>query len=117
MDKEEQKKAIYDSLSSRRRKFIDRIGYETWDPFQEPNHPIDIRRDPTGRTASQLIKAFFRDMGLDNPSNAYSSGVHEMCGAVFSGDERYRGMYEFCQWYIQELQRRDIDPRSAWERK
>ena len=38
-EQEKQKRAIYESLSPRRKKFIDRIGYEKWDPFQEPKDP------------------------------------------------------------------------------
>lgn len=116
MDQEERKKAIYQSLSSRRRKFIDRIGYEDWDPFQEPNHPIEIRKESTGRTASQLVEAFYREMGQESVSMAYKNGVQEMCMAIFNGDERCRGMFEFCQWYMNELQRRGIDPLKAWQR-
>jgi multimeric flavodoxin WrbA len=116
MDREEQKKAIYRNLSSRRKKFIDRIGFEEWDPFQEPNHPFDIRKERTGRTASQLVEAFFREKGQESASAAYRNGVQEMCMAIFNGDDRCRGMYEFCQWYMNELQRRGIDPLSAWRR-
>ncbi len=66
------KKAIYDSLSSRRKKFIDRIGYEKWDPFQEPNHPIEIRRDVTRRTARQLMDEFLHSKGDNKQNSAYS---------------------------------------------
>jgi hypothetical protein len=116
MDQEERKKAIYQSLSSRRRKFIDRIGFEEWDPFQEPNHPFDIRKDRTSRTASQLVEAFFRDKDQESPSAAYRNGVQEMCMGIFNGDDRCRGMYEFCRWYIEELRRMGHDPMSVWQR-
>ena len=116
MDQEERKKAIYQSLSSRRRKFIDRIGYDEWDPFQEPNHPIEIRKDRTRRTASQLVEAFYRERGGDSVSMAYRNGVQEMCMALFNGDERYQGMYEFCEWYMEELRRMGHDPLSIWRR-
>ena len=35
-EREALKKAIYEQLSPRRRKYIDRVGYEAWDPFQDP---------------------------------------------------------------------------------
>jgi len=116
MDQEERKKAIYQSLSPRRKKFIDRIGYDEWDPFQEPNHPFEIRKDRTQRTASQLVEAFYRDREGEANSVAYRNGVQEMCMGIFNGDERCQGMYEFCQWYMEELQRMGHDPLSVWRR-
>ncbi|MCF8030226.1 MAG: hypothetical protein K9K39_04975 [Desulfohalobiaceae bacterium] len=116
MDQEERKRAIYESLSPRRRKFIDRIGFEEWDPFQEPKHPFDIRKDRTSRTASQIVEAFYREMDCEAASMAYRNGVQEMCMGIFNWDERYRGMYEFCRWYMEELRRMGHDPLSVWKR-
>ena len=46
----------YERMNPRRRKFIDRIGYDEWDPFQKPNDPMDIRVDPSKRTTQQLFR-------------------------------------------------------------
>jgi hypothetical protein len=116
MDREAQKRAIYDRLSARRRKFVDRIGYDKWDPFQEPNHPIEIRTDITRRTATQLVRDFYRDTGVENPSTAYSRGVYEICMAIFTADERYKAMFDFSRWYANRLQELGVDPEQAWER-
>lgn len=44
-EQEQLKREIYERMNPRRRKFIDRIGYDEWDPFQKPNDPMDIRVD------------------------------------------------------------------------
>ena len=55
-EEEKLKRELYERIPPRRRKFIDRIGYEQWDPFPEPNDPIEIRTDVTKRTAQQLLQ-------------------------------------------------------------
>ena len=56
-DEEKLKRDLYEKISPRRRKFIDRIGYENWDPFPEPNEPNDIRTDVTKRTVHPYLCA------------------------------------------------------------
>lgn len=34
-EQEKLKREIYERMNPRRRKFIDRIGYDEWDPFQD----------------------------------------------------------------------------------
>ncbi len=116
-DKEELKRAIYNKLSPRRRKFVDRIGYENWDPFQEPKHPIEIRRDITNHTSRELIEAFLRESGKENISLAYEGGLYEMCMGLFKADEKYKAMFDFALWYYEKLKSMDIDPEKAWEKK
>ena len=36
-EQEQLKREIYERMNPRRRKFIDRIGYDEWDPFQKPD--------------------------------------------------------------------------------
>ncbi len=116
MNREELKRAIYESLSKRRRKFIDKIGYDRWDPFQEPNHPIEIRRDFTNRTAAELARDFLATRRFDEYNLAFARGVYDFCLGIFSKDERYRGMFEFVLWYAEELKKKGIEPSSIWEK-
>ena len=44
-EQEALKLEIYERMNPRRRKFVDRIGYDNWDPFQKPNEPLDMRTD------------------------------------------------------------------------
>ena len=96
---ESKKKAIYDALSPRRRKYIDKIGYDQWDPFEEPKDPIDIRRDVTQRTTQQLVREFLQNSAPEKYSNAYGRGVLEIALGIINRDDRFLGMYEFACWY------------------
>ncbi|MBL0713436.1 MAG: hypothetical protein JJV98_07015 [Desulfosarcina sp.] len=108
---ESRKKAIFTSLSSRGRKYIDRIGYDNWDPFEEPKDPIDIRRDVTKRTTQQLVRAFLQARPPEaSYSNAYGQAVMEMCIGIVNNDERYQAMLDFANWYNEQLKLGKRDP-------
>ena len=55
-DEQTQKRLFYERMSPRRRRFVDRIGYDNWDPFEAPKEPMDIRKDVSQRTAQQLVQ-------------------------------------------------------------
>ncbi len=108
---ERRKRAIYESLSARRKKYIERIGYDKWDPFEEPKDPIDIRRDTTKRTTQQLVREFLQSRPPDAPySNAYGQAVMEMAIGIVNDDERYQAMLEFAAWYMALLRR--VNPQN-----
>ena len=103
---EERKKAVFDSMSPRRQKYIlNRVGYEKWDPFQEPKDPIDIRKDKSKRTTQQLVREFLQTRQDEGYSNAYSRGVLELALGIVNEEERFIGMYEFSSWYRDILKR------------
>jgi hypothetical protein len=102
-DAEARKKAIFDSMSPRGQKRIMRIGYDRWNPFEEPKDPIDIRRDKTNRTTQQLVREFLQNCEHEEYSNAYGRGVLEMALGIVNDDDRFIGMYEFASWYQQQL--------------
>ncbi len=103
---ERRKRAIYESLSARGRKYIERIGCDKWDPFEAPKDPIDIRRDATKRTTQQLVREFLQSRPPDAPySNAYGQAVMEMAIGIVNDDERYQAMLDFADWYREELKR------------
>ncbi len=101
------KREMYDRLKPRRRKFIDKIGYDNWDPFQEPMDPLDLREDASRRTAQQLVAEFLA--GRPGISEEFAKGAWEVCAGVMSGSERHRGMYAFCKWYKELLAREGIE--------
>jgi hypothetical protein len=101
-EEQKRKKAIFESMSPRRQQHILTKGYEKWDPFQEPKDPIDIRKDKTKRTTQELFRAFLQSRDAEEYSNAYGSGVFEMCHGIINDDDKYIGMLEFSVWY-QEL--------------
>ena len=96
---EQRKKAIFESMSPRSRRRIEKIGYAKWDPFEEPKDPIDIRRDKTKRTTQQLVREFLQNCTKEHVGNAYSRGVLEMALGLVNEDERFIGMYDFVAWY------------------
>jgi len=108
-DEEMRKRAIFDGLSPKRKEKILRKGYENWDPFALPNDPIDIRTDPKKHTAFMLARRFLANCPDRAYESAYSKGVWEMCMGIISGNDRYRGMYEFSCWYRDLLKNEDKD--------
>jgi hypothetical protein len=102
---EERKRVIYEGLSARNRRYIDRIGYEKWDPFEEPKDPIDIRSDSTKRTSQQLVREFLQACPSERYNNNYGQGVLDMCIGIINNDDRYIGMLEFANWYNELLRR------------
>ncbi len=104
-EEEEQKKAIYERMSPRRRRFVDRIGFAMWDPFQLPKDPLDIRTDVTQRTTQELVRAFLQENKDGNFGNDYSKGVLECALGIVNKDEKFKGVFEFCLWYDKLLER------------
>ena len=103
---EQRKKAVFDSMSPRRRKHIqNKVGYDKWEPFQEPKDPIDIRKDKSKRTTQMLVREFLQSRDAEGYSNAYGRGVLEMALGIINEEERFIGMYEFAAWYRDMLKR------------
>jgi len=102
---EARKKAIFDSMSPRRQKHIlKKLGYDKWDPFEEPKDPIDIRKDKTKRTTQLLVRDFLQTRSAEGYSNAYGRGVLEMALGIVNEEDRFIGMYEFACWYKELLE-------------
>lgn len=99
----ERKRAIYETMSPRGKRFVDRMGFDAWDPFQEPKDPLDIRTDVTRRTAQQLVRQFLQGRP-EQADNAYSQGVLDCALGIVNKDEKFRGIFEFCLWYNHLLQ-------------
>ena len=97
------KRILYERMGARRRKFIDRIGYEMWDPFQEPKEPLDMRREKTGRTLEELVRDFMHENDGKNHDDAWQKGAAECALGIFRKDEKYQGIFDFCLWYHDKL--------------
>ncbi len=109
---EARKRAIFDSMSPRRKKFIEKKGYENWNPFEEPKDPIDIRKDKTNRTTQMLVREFLQSREMEKCSNAYHRGVLEIALGIINNDDRFVGMYEFAVWHRNLLKREMEDQGS-----
>ena len=102
-EQEAHKRTMFEKLSPRRRKFIERLGYENWDPYFTPKDPIEIRQDPSKRTAAQLIREFTASRGDAKISPAYQSGIAEMALGIIQDDDRIKAMYDFSLWHNELL--------------
>ena len=101
---EERKRALYEAMAPRRRKFVDRIGYENWNPFQEPLDPLDIRRDVTGHTAQELTEKYLRDRG-GVPSPEYRQAANTFNVELVANPARVKPLLDYCLWYAALLER------------
>ncbi len=102
---EQRKRAIFDSMSPRRRKHLQRKGYDQWDPFIEPNDPIDLRRNRIEQTSQALVRQFLQARGFSEYSNEYGRGALDMCVGLNNNEARYKGMFDFSCWYQAVLKR------------
>lgn len=102
-EQEKFKRALYEKMNPRRRKFVDRIGYDQWDPFQAPKDPLDIRTDRTNRTWQELFEQFMRENNGARKDRAWRLGARECALGVVLKDEKYQGIFDFCVWYANLL--------------
>lgn len=103
-EQEALKRDIYEKMNPRRRKYIERIGYNNWDPFQKPNDPMELRTDVSRRTTQQLIREFLQT--VDGPvNNEFAQGALESAVGIINRDEKTLGRYAFCVWYYDLLRR------------
>ena len=108
-EQEELKRDLFNKIPTHRRKFIDRIGYDNWDPFPKPNDPMELRTDITKRTTQQLIREFLQSLPPDHEyDNTYSQGALECALGIVNNDEKYRGIRDFLHWYDKLLTKEGI---------
>ena len=100
-EEEKLKRDLYEKIPPRRRKFIDRIGYDKWDPFPEPNEPVEIRTDITKRTAQQLMQEFVRSK---IPAEDLLGFIHYNT-EVIDADRQGRAPYDVSQSATDEIRK------------
>lgn len=96
---ENRKKAVFDSMGKRGQERICRIGYDKWDPFEEPKDPINLRENKSQRTTQALIREFLQNLKSEDYSNDFARGAFDMCLGIINEDEKCLGMFEFACWY------------------
>lgn len=106
---EERKSYMYSKMSPRRRKFVDRMGYDKWDPFAAPFDPIDIRMDKSGMTSDHLTQLFITESGKSK-NQEYIDAVSEFNVMLVMNFEKVRPVYEYCLWYAEHLKKKGIKP-------
>jgi len=107
-EEEEQKRFFYEKMSPWRRRFVDRIGFESWDPFAAPKEPLDLRTDITRRTVQQLVQEFMKTTVGQMHGGEYARGATECAVGIVTGQDKYQGVLDFCVWYHELLQKEKL---------
>ncbi len=97
-EQEVKKRAIFDSMSKRGQERVLRMGYENWDPFQEPKDPRDSIRGSVAMRADAMLRDYFEYCGWSEQARAFHFELRELCQGVMRGDLRARAIFEFCTW-------------------
>lgn len=96
---EMKKKAIFDSMGKRGQERILRIGYENWEPFQEPKDPRERIFGSVSLQANAIVKEFCESAGGGEESVALHKELFDLCRGLIQGDPRARTIFLFCNWY------------------
>ena len=96
---EVKKHAIFDGMSKRGQQRILRLGYENWDPFQEPKDPREQIRSTVYVRADAIVRRFY----AANPTNEGARDFHkdllDFAVALLRGERRALILHEFCRWF------------------
>jgi hypothetical protein len=88
-------------MSKKGQERILRMGYEKWDPFQEPKDP----RERIFSSASMQATAWLRDFYASSEQNAESVAVHkelfELGTGLIRGEARAKALFSFCVWLVE----------------
>ncbi|MEM5789943.1 MAG: hypothetical protein AAGU11_21715 [Syntrophobacteraceae bacterium] len=106
-DREEyelKKKAIFDSMSKRGRERILRIGYEEWEPFEEPKDPRDRIFGSASLRAGVLVKQFYEFSGNREESVSMHRELFELCRGLLQDESRSKTILDFCTWYHKNVE-------------
>ena len=102
---EMRKKAIFDTMAKRGQERILRIGYDNWDPFQEPKDPRERIFSSASLNASALVKEFLQVHSAEQESQVVFKDLFELCRGLLQGEARAQLILEFCKWYQTRIAR------------
>jgi hypothetical protein len=97
-ERDYKKKAIFDSMAKRGQERILRIGYENWDPFEEPKDPRERIFGSASLKAGALIQDFYKTTGTKEESVTVHRELFELCRDYLQGESRAKVKVEFCAW-------------------
>ncbi|OIQ02447.1 MAG: hypothetical protein AUK55_00790 [Syntrophobacteraceae bacterium CG2_30_61_12] len=98
-EKQARKKAIFDGMGKRGQKQVLKLGYENWDPFQEPKDPREVLRSASALRAGLLIQEFYQDHHDDERVRAHHKDLLDLCRGLLKGDVKANSLLEFCLWF------------------
>lgn len=98
-ESEKRKRAIFDSMSKRGQERVLRVGYENWDPFQEPKDPREKIRSSIALQADAIMRDFYATSSNSEDARAFHFELLELCQGFLREDLRARVILDFCSWY------------------
>jgi len=97
-DYEYRKKAIFDGMSKRGRERVLKIGYENWEPFEEPKDPRERIFGSSSVKVGALIQEYYKSVGGKEESVAVHRELFELCLGLLKGESRAKTIVDFCAW-------------------
>ncbi|MEJ5363646.1 MAG: hypothetical protein WHS86_00960 [Desulfosoma sp.] len=96
---ERRKRAIFEQMSPRGQKRILKLGYENWDPFQEPKDPREQIRSGTAVQAAMILAEFYQAEGQDERLKSHHKELLDLCRGLLRHDPRALAVSAFCCWF------------------
>ena len=100
-DREEydiRKRAIFDGMSKRGKERVLKIGYENWNPFEEPKDPRERIFSSASLKAAALVREYYGSTGEKTESAAVHKELFELCRGLLQGENRAKAIVDFCAW-------------------
>jgi hypothetical protein len=97
-EQETKKRAIFDGMSQRGRERVLRMGYENWDPFQEPKDPRERIRGSLALQVDGLLREFLAVSQAGEGARAFITDLQDLCTGLLRQDRRAQVLSEFCLW-------------------
>jgi hypothetical protein len=95
---ERRKRAIFESMSKRGQERILRMGYENWDPFQEPKDPRERIFASSAQKATLLLQEFYQASDMREVAMSHHRELFEIVRGFLDGDARARVIVSLCLW-------------------
>lgn len=100
---ERRKRAIFESMSKRGKERILKMGYDNWDPFQEPKDPRERIFASSAQKAILLLNEFYETSGFKEVALDYHRELFDIVRGFIDGDVRSRVIVSLCSWVERKL--------------
>ncbi len=100
-DREEyefRKKAIFVGMAKSGRERILKIGYENWDPLEDPKDPWERIFSSESVKAGALVQEYYKAAGGKHESVAVNKDLFDLCRGLLQGESRAKTIVDFCAW-------------------